>query len=104
MVTPQNIESLPACDVVLLLSVFHHWCRSYGTECALTMLQQVANRTKLKLFFETAAPTEPDFKDVLPNMDEIPELWWIAQFRSMGFKEVRILGKSRGRDLIMGVK
>jgi len=50
-VTPESVGRLPPTDVVLLLAVFHHWARAYGTAAAKEMLREVGRKTG-KLFFE----------------------------------------------------
>jgi SAM-dependent methyltransferase len=40
-VRPDNLALLPACDSVLLLSVWHHWVRDFGFAAATGMLREV---------------------------------------------------------------
>lgn len=49
--TPESIDSLPTVDVVLLLTVYHHWVREYGWENAEEMMRSVGEKCG-KLFFE----------------------------------------------------
>lgn len=49
--TPQNIHTLPSFDVVLLLTVYHHWGRHFGWDAAENMLREVVAKTNT-LFFE----------------------------------------------------
>jgi SAM-dependent methyltransferase len=51
--TPDTIRLLPQADLVLLLSVWHHWVRSYGLEAASEMLTEVWQKSQKVLFFET---------------------------------------------------
>ena len=50
-VTPTNIQKFPEFDIVLLLTVYHHWCRHFGIEKSEKMLDHLAKKSK-KLFFE----------------------------------------------------
>lgn len=50
-VDPENIRSLPAVDVVTLLTVYHHWVAQNGRADAEEMLRVLASKTE-KLFFE----------------------------------------------------
>jgi SAM-dependent methyltransferase len=50
-ITPQNIGSLPKTDVVLLLTVFHHWCDAFGNESAKEMMRTLATNSR-KIVFE----------------------------------------------------
>lgn len=51
-VTPENISNLPTFDVIFLLSVYHHWHKSFGQEEAIHMLGILNEKTQNKLFFE----------------------------------------------------
>ncbi|WP_331233233.1 methyltransferase [Natronorarus salvus] len=48
---PENVSELPPVDVVLLLTVYHHWCEHFGRESAEGMLRELATRSN-KIFFE----------------------------------------------------
>jgi len=50
-ITPESVHSLPTVDVVLLLTVYHHWVREYGWEQAEAMLRSLRGKCN-KLFFE----------------------------------------------------
>lgn len=52
---PSDIAKLPVFDVVLLLSVHHHWLMAHGPEVAGTMLRDLAKRTGRALIFEGAS-------------------------------------------------
>ena len=58
-----NVRKLPETDVSLVLAVYHHWLRSYGSEDAEEMLNVLAEKND-KIFFEL--PKE---------LDEINEDW-----------------------------
>jgi SAM-dependent methyltransferase len=57
---PETIWEVPAADLVLLLSVYHHWVRHYGAQAAETMLRQVWDRTGTALVFDTGETELPD--------------------------------------------
>ena len=76
-VTPQSVALLPACDTVLLLSVWHHWVRVYGLEAATVMLQQVWARAGKVMFFETGENEMPA-EYGLPAMTPTPREWLAA--------------------------
>lgn len=52
-ITPDNIETFPTYDVVLLMSVYHHWYKEFGKERAEGMLR--ALRGANRIFFEPAS-------------------------------------------------
>lgn len=43
-VTPETVRSLPSVDIVLLLTVYHHWVSEYGREAAEEMLRTLGER------------------------------------------------------------
>ena len=51
-IDPLTISSLPKTDVVILQSVYHHWCSAYGISNARAMLAEVWDKTGSVLFFE----------------------------------------------------
>lgn len=57
-ITPENVSSLPACDVVFLLSVYHIWHSEYGAAEAKQMLSKLAKKADSALFFEAASRAE----------------------------------------------
>jgi SAM-dependent methyltransferase len=59
-ITPETILHLPRVDVVLLLTVYHHWCDAFGRLEAEAMLRELGSRCR-KLFFEPPGPTSPKF-------------------------------------------
>lgn len=59
LVDRNTVALLPQADLVLLLSVWHHWVRAYGLEDASQMLAVVWKRTKRMLFFETGEAEMP---------------------------------------------
>jgi len=50
-ITPATITDLPSVDVVLLLTVYHHWTRAFGQGPAEEMLRSLASKSD-KIFFE----------------------------------------------------
>ncbi len=52
---PGDISRLPEFDVVLLLSVHHHWLMEHGPDTAGGMLRDLAGRTRRTLIFEGAS-------------------------------------------------
>lgn len=99
-ITPPDIERLPTFDVVLLLSVQHHWLMEYGPDVAGQMLRSLASRTTRVLIFEGASRRvrygdhPPDFID---NDEGTVTAYLEAYLRShVGSicAEIRPLGKS----------
>jgi len=50
-ITPDSIQSIPSFDVILLLTVYHHWVTQNGHGEAERMLKVLADKSK-KIFFE----------------------------------------------------
>jgi hypothetical protein len=57
-VTPDNVHCLPAVDVLVFFSVWHHWIVAYGHEKALDMLRVIWEKTRHVMFFETGEDME----------------------------------------------
>src|SRR5688500_919404 len=63
-------SSIPEFDVVLLLSVHHHWHHAFGPEIAAQMLARIVSRSKNVTFFEGASRDtrfESNFPDFVDN-------------------------------------
>jgi hypothetical protein len=58
-VTPRNADLVPAADVVILLSIWHHFVREYGFAGATTVLESLWEKTGKVLFFETGEAEMP---------------------------------------------
>jgi len=52
---PGDVSRLPVFDVVLMLSVHHHWLMAHGPEVAGRMLRDLAGRTGQVMIFEGAS-------------------------------------------------
>jgi hypothetical protein len=73
-IDPGNVQILPDADVVLVLSVFHDWCKAFGLERSAAMLDGVWTKTRKALFFEMPNTVEnTSIRDVLPSMGESPD-------------------------------
>lgn len=94
-IQPSNIDALPSVDIMLFLSVFHHWILAYGFEEASMMLGVLLNKTKEMLFFETGQSTDPGvapYLTVLPDMKPDPRTWMTNFLLEVGASEVQYLG------------
>jgi len=68
--SPENIALLPEVDVVIFLSLWHHFVRSHGLEAATELLESIWARTRGFLFFETGEnemPVEFGLPHMTPN-------------------------------------
>ncbi|MBN2059279.1 MAG: DUF1698 domain-containing protein [Deltaproteobacteria bacterium] len=70
--TPENISSLPNVDVVIFLSIWHHWIRAYGIERARLMFHILWEKTNHTLFFESGEDKEIKDLDI-----KVPPSEWI---------------------------
>jgi len=73
-VTPKNIDLLPKTDVIIFLSVFHHWSRYFGFEEAATMLSKLWDHCGSQMFFETGENEMPGYYN-LPDMGSESGPW-----------------------------
>jgi hypothetical protein len=68
-VTPSNVTALPTADVVLCLSVYHHWHRDFGHDGAQHILRMLVSKAQQTLWFEPPSRRSkywampPDFVD-----------------------------------------
>lgn len=69
-ITPDNIGKLPEFNVVLLLTVYHHWTDAFGIESAEQMLKILASKTDV-LFFE---PPGKELPGISARADEFPSI------------------------------
>lgn len=92
-----SAQSLPDVDVVICLSVFHHWVRHMGVEEAIATLSAVAAHAKHYLVFETGQPNElrTRWADQLAFMGEDYRTWVNETLITLGFQEVRQVGEFR---------
>ena len=78
LLSPDNINSLPRYDVVLLLNVFHHWCTSYGTSSGQTMLSSLWNKTNDKLIL--SINNAPKYRKAMGLNNEVSLEDWLSEF------------------------
>jgi SAM-dependent methyltransferase len=93
MCTPDNTRHLPSVDIMLVLSVWHHWVRYFGVDAATSMLQQIWRKTRVALFFDTGEDEMPAHY-ALPFEGADPTQWlerYLVQLCSDG--EVFHLGR-----------
>jgi hypothetical protein len=93
-VTPHNVQVLPAVDVLIFFSVWHHWIRAYGHQQSLDMLQVLWDKTRHVMFFETGEDTEIRLLKITEN----PSNWVRAQLeQACPGGIIKVVGKfSRG--------
>ncbi len=74
VVNVETVPLLPKVDLVLLLSVWHHWVREYGLDAAGQILSAVWEKSNKVLFFETGEmEMPPEFG--LSAMGASPREW-----------------------------
>jgi len=85
-----SIKGLPVSDVVICLSIFHHWVRHYGEQEACTMLQVLSEKAGKALVFDTGQPEENDatWADALSFMQPSGSQWIENKLKELGFEEV----------------
>lgn len=92
--SPDNIVTLPGVDLVVFLSLFHHFVRHFGEAAALDMLAAIAGRAKRFLVFETGQPDEDsDWARELAFMGKDVKAWAEETLGGFGFDRVHHLGR-----------
>ena len=86
-ITPDSIRKLRNFDVVLLLTVYHHWVNAYGLNNAEEMLIDLTQHCD-KLFFEP--PGRAIHNDVQKSTDETIEEYYTDYLTEMFPSEVNI--------------
>jgi SAM-dependent methyltransferase len=96
-ITPDNVSRLPKTDVVICLSVFHHWVRKLGQDKSRTIMEGLAGSAEKYFIFDTGQPDEigVDWSDCLSFMSPDVESWAVGYFKSLGFCDVLNLGEYR---------
>jgi len=93
-VTIESALLLPTYDVVLCLSVWHHWVLFYWFDEAMSILQSLWSRTKNCMFFDTGLEELPSYFN-LPKIDTDPVEWLTLNLQSIcQDSTVKILGVS----------
>ena len=94
-INENNINSLPKVDVIVFLSVFHHWVRHLGLSKANELLEKLAMKADKKLIFETGQSDEKEARwvDSLAFMGDDPDSWIQEKLKSLGFSEIKNVGK-----------
>ncbi len=73
-VSPETVDLLPQVDLGLVLSIWHHWVRSYGLDAATDILNRLWARCRVTMFFETGESEMPA-EYGLPRMLPTPQAW-----------------------------
>lgn len=92
--TPDNVIQLPSVDVIILMSVFHHWVRSYGEQAAVSMLEIVAQKVNKCFIFDTGQPNEigSSWASQLDFMGPDFESWVVTKLHNFGFSLINTAG------------
>lgn len=87
------IAQLPDFDVIIHLSVFHHWVKQHGLDKAKLMMKDLTQNTSC-LVFETGQSTEKgsQWEMVLAFMGEAPEQWIENFLKDLGFQSIENIG------------
>ena len=96
-ITPENASLLPKADMVICLSIFHHWIRKLGEQKSLKIMQGLADSANKYFVFDTGQPNEKgvDWNHKLEFMNPNIEDWADNYFKNLGFSKVVNLGEYR---------
>lgn len=96
-VTPENASLLPKGDMVICLSIFHHWIRKLGQEQTKIIMQGLADSSNKYLIFDTGQPNEKnnEWAKSLEFMNPDINHWAIEYLKSLGFNKVDNIGTFR---------
>lgn len=87
-------QGLPVSDVVVCLSIFHHWVRHYGQDGAEEMLGMIAAKAGKALVFDSGQPeeTSTSWAQALSFMQPSGPEWIAKHLESLGFSQVKEVG------------
>lgn len=90
----ESMRGLPVSDVVVCLSVFHHWVRHYGQGGAEEMLAMLAAKAGKALVFDSGQPeeTSTNWAQALAFMQPSGPAWIARHLESLGFSQVTEVG------------
>jgi len=93
-INEETISGLPDVDLVICMSIFHHWARKDGEVAARSILQQICTKANRYLVFETGQPDEKkaDWADSISFMGNDHEGYVNSMLREFGFTSVSSLG------------
>jgi SAM-dependent methyltransferase len=93
-ISSQNVLALPRADVMICMSVFHHWARKFGLDEATRIMDGLAQRCQF-LVFETGQHNETDTRwaQQLAFMGEDSDAWIQKYLRERGLSSVIRLGE-----------
>ena len=96
-VTPENASLLPKTDMVICLSIFHHWIRKLGQEKSFQIMKALADSTNKYFVFDSGQPNEKnvEWNECLEFMNPDIEEWAEAYFKELGFSRTVNLGDFR---------
>lgn len=89
-----SVTALPHAQIVLCLSIYHHWVRHHGEAAANSILKQVAGKARHALVFETGQPDEigASWTGDLEFMQPDADAWVRERLTSMGFTDIDLVG------------
>lgn len=89
-----NIGGLPTSDIVICLSVFHHWVRHYGEVKAINMLAMLSKKANMALIFDSGQPEEVSttWAKELSFMTPSGPIWIAQHLADLGFVDVQEVG------------
>ena len=98
-----NVKALPDFDCIIMLQVFHHLCRAYGTEQGLAIVRELYGKAKKRFIFETEPSyrTNERFRPYLPDMGSDSETWVKGFFAELGCRETRVIYRDEGRQRVV---
>jgi hypothetical protein len=93
--SPTNISELKSSDVMVCLSVYHHFVVHFGKEDAKDMMKELLRKTNNILFFETGQSEETymGWAKKLPDMGNDSAEWIRSFLLEIGASKATVLGK-----------
>jgi hypothetical protein len=98
MLGPDDIRRMPACDIVICLSVAHHVMRAGGRAAAEAFIRALASRANKAVLFEMGTSDEKalGWSKALPDMPGGQEAFVTELLNASGLRNVRTLASTPG--------
>ena len=93
---PSDLDVFPDFDVIICMSIYHHWAKHFGEIKANELLRKISHKTKKLLIFDTGEPSEltQAWAKKLDFLSPSVENYFSEKLVTYGFSKVLAVGKS----------
>lgn len=88
--TPDNISEIPDADVILFMTVHHHWESAFGFDNASDMLRCLMNKSN-KLFYEPPGHRKMYYTKPMESISPDDPVDWYKSRLNKNFEDINII-------------